>query len=159
MGREYVVALRESLQKKLKVLEEIYSLSLLQRELFSADEMDYEAFDRYFDDKDICIEKLNGLDEGFELLYNRVKDEIEANKDAYADEIRLMQDLIRSITEKSTSIQALEERNRKSMEECLAKDRKQAKEGKRSVSVAMNYYRQMNGMSGASGSAKLDKKK
>jgi len=159
MGKEYVIALRESLQKKLKVLEEIHSLSLLQRDLFSAEEMDYEAFDRYFDDKDICIEKLNGLDEGFELLYNRVKDEIEANKDVYASEIRLMQDLIRSITEESTSIQALEERNRKSMEECLAKDRKQAREGKRSVSVAMNYYRQMNGMNGSSGSAKLDKKK
>jgi len=92
-------------------------------------------------------------------LYNRVRDEIEANKDAYASEIRLMQDLIRSITEQSTSIQALEERNRRSMEECLAKDRRQAKEGKRSVSVAMNYYRQMNGMSGADSSAKLDKKK
>jgi len=46
MGKEYVIALRESLQKKLKVLEEIRALSLLQQELFSAEEIDYEAFDR-----------------------------------------------------------------------------------------------------------------
>lgn len=115
MGREYVTALKEGLEKKLKVLEELYRLCLSQSELLSKEELDYEAFDTLVDEKDICIEKLEKLDEGFEIVYNRVKSELESNKAVYAAEIKAMQELIVKITDKSTSITALEERNKKSV--------------------------------------------
>ncbi len=159
MGREYITALKESLEKKLKVLDEIYRISGLQQDLMAQENPDYEVFDRYVDDKDICLEKLEFLDEGFDITYNRVKEELEQNKAAYASEIRAMQDLIRKISERSVSIQAMEERNRRSVEEHFARDRRQARDTKRSVSVAMNYYRSMNGMVGTDTSAKLDSKK
>ncbi|MCR5503231.1 MAG: flagellar export chaperone FlgN [Lachnospiraceae bacterium] len=158
MERDYIIAMRESLEKKLGILDEIYELSRLQQELLSEEEMDFDSFDRYFDDKDICIEKLNELDEGFELLYNRVGEVLRDRKESYAEEIRVMQDLIRKITDRSTSIEALEERNRKGIADALAKAHRQAKESKRSVSVAMNYYKQMNGIYDGT-SSKMDKKK
>lgn len=159
MAKEYVTALKESLQKKLNVLDEIYRISMLQQDILSEESADYETFDRYVDDKDVCIEKLEKLDEGFELTYNRVKEELDGNRAAYTDDIRLMQKLISDITEKSASIQALEERNRKGVEEHFAKDRRQARDSKRSVNVAMNYYRNMNGLVGMDTSARMDSKK
>lgn len=158
MGREYVTALKESLEKKLKVLEELYRLCISQSELLGKEELDYEAFDTLVDEKDICIEKLEKLDEGFEIVYNRVKPELESNKAMYAVEIKAMQELIVKITDKSTSITALEERNKKSVTATIKRDKKGLSESKRSVSVAMNYYKSMNGIN-VPDSQYLDKKK
>ncbi len=148
MAEEYVYALKDSLEKKLGVLEEIYRISSLQKDLLDADDLDYETFDRYFEDKDICLDKLNLLDAGFELTYNRVKEELSVNKAKYADIISQMQTLIGKITDKSTAIEALEARNKDKVAERFVKERRQAKEGKRSVNVAMNYYRNMSGTNG-----------
>jgi hypothetical protein len=59
-----------------------------------------------------------------------------------------MQELIGKITDKSTAIEALEARNKDKVSEKFAKERRQAKEGKRSVNIAMNYYRTMSGNHG-----------
>lgn len=147
MSREYVVALKESLDKKLKVLEEIYRISKLQTDVINAQQMDYEAFDRLVDDKDICLEKLEKLDEGFELVYTRVSNELKTNKSAYSDLILAMQETITKITDKSTAISALEERNRQGLSNVFNKERKELSDGKRSVNVAMNYYKNMTGLS------------
>lgn len=147
MSREYVVALKESLDKKLKVLEEIYRISKLQTDVINAQQMDYEAFDRLVDDKDICLEKLEKLDEGFELVYTRVSNELKTNKSAYSDLILAMQETIMKITDKSTAISALEERNRQGLSNVFNKERKELSDGKRSVNVAMNYYKNMTGLS------------
>jgi len=158
MSREYVIALSESLDKKLKVLEEIYRISTLQTEIINKQPMDYEAFDRLVDDKDICIEKLNKLDEGFELVYKRVSEEIKAKKSEYAELIRKMQDTITKITDKSTAISALEERNKNNLSNVFNRERKGIAESKRSVNVAMNYYKNMTGIN-VDSSMYMDKKK
>lgn len=146
MSKNYVIALKESLQKKLDVLEEIYRISLQQSDILAKDPVDYEAFDIRVDDKDVCIQKLSELDEGFELVYSRVADELKAKPSEYKNEISDMKELISKITDKSTSIQALEERNKNAVTMALNKDRKALAEGKRSVNVAMNYYKSMNGL-------------
>ena len=154
---EYITALRDSLKKKLRILEEISNLSKLQSELLTAEELDYEAFDKLVDDKDVCIEKIEELDEGFELVYKRVEEELKDHKGQYKDLISQMQELISKITEQSTSIQALEERNRQAVTNAINRDRRAISEGKRSVNVAMNYYRNMNGFN-VPNSQYLDKK-
>lgn len=158
MSKQYVAALEESLEKKLSVLEEIYRISQLQAELFAEESLDLEAFDRYVDDKDICIEKLNKLDEGFEILYNRVDQELKENRSLYADQIIRMQGLIGQITDRSVAIQALEERNRNAVQESFSKERGDLQQGKRSLNAAVNYYRNMSG-AGVSSSQYMDKKK
>ena len=56
-----------------------------------------------------------------------------------------MQQMITEITDKSVAIQTLEERNRKAVAEALSNERKELGQGKRSLNVAMNYYRNMSG--------------
>ncbi len=158
MSKEHILALRDSLIKKVKVLEEIEGINRLQSEILAAEPFDYEAFDKLFTDKDVCIEKLDKLDEGFEIVYQRVESELKKNKEEYASLIKEMQDLIKRITDLGASIKAAEERNRNSLSDTMIKERKGMSETKRSVNVAMNYYRNMSGL-GAGDSRFMDKKK
>lgn len=158
MSREYVAALRDSLNKKIGILEEIERINELQNSILIKEPFDYEAFDRLFADKDVCIEKLEKLDEGFELVYQRVEPELKANRAAYADLIKEMQGLISRITDLGAGITAAEERNKKAVSDTLIRERKGMAESKRSVNVAMNYYRSMNGLQ-APESQFMDKKK
>lgn len=157
MGKEYIIALRESLEKKLKIMEETYSLCKLQSEVLDGTPVNFDRFDQLVDEKDICIDKITKLDEGFELVYQRVQDELVANKDAYSSEIRKMQELISEITDFTTKIMALEERNKNKVSSALSNERQSIKEGRRSVNVAMNYYKGMTGM-GIPESRFMDKK-
>lgn len=145
MSKQYVTVLEESLEKKLRVLEEIYRICVLQAETIAEEPINYDVFDCYMEDKDVCIEKLNKLDEGFDLIYNRVGDELKQNKFMYEGQIRHMQELISAIMDKSTAIQAQEERNKKAIEAIFVRERQEIGKGKRSLNVAMNYYRNMNG--------------
>ncbi len=158
MSKEHITALRDSLIKKVAVLEEIEHLDRLQNEVLSKEPFDYEAFDRLFTDKDVCMDKIAKLDEGFELVYKRVESELKDNRDAYSDIIKEMQDLISRITELGTSITAAEERNRNALSDTIIKERRGMAEGKRSVNVAMNYYKNMNGLNNPE-SLYMDKKK
>lgn len=145
MNQQYVVALEESLEKKIHVLEEIFRICRLQEELLKKKPFSYEQFDAYVNDKDICIEKLNKLDEGFELIYERVGQELKGNSAFYKRQIVHLQQMISEITDKSVAVQALEERNKKTISEIFTEERKTIGQGKRSLNVAMNYYRNMNG--------------
>ena len=145
MNKQYVSVLAESLEKKLHVLEEIYQLCQKQAEVLAGEPVDFEEFDRCMDAKSGHIEALNKLDEGFEMLYNRVGQELKNNKSLYAEQIRRMQEAISGIMDKSALIQALEERNKRAVEAAFAKERTEISRGKRSLNVAMNYYRNMRG--------------
>lgn len=158
MSREYIVALTESLEKKIKVLDEIQRIIKFQTELLAQEELDYEAFDSYMDDRDICLDKLDKLDEGFELVYERVANELKDNKSEYADLIKKMQGLIKEITDKTTAIAAADKRNKSSVENAFIKDKRRVAEGRRSVSVAMNYYKNMSAAVSSGGQYMDDKK-
>lgn len=159
MNKQYISVMVESLEKKLQVLEKIYQLCQKQTEVIEKEPVDFEEFDRYMDEKDDCIQELDKLDEGFETLYNRVGQELKENKSLYAEQIRCMQQTISEIMAKSASIQALEERNKRAVEATFAKERREIGRGKRSLSVAMNYYRNMRGGADAMEPQYMDKKK
>ena len=144
MSEQYLSILQESLKKKSAVLDEIIRISKRQSEILSAEVISFEEFDRCVDDKDVCIEQLNTLDEGFETMYKRVEQELNGNRAKYADWIKACQKLIYEVTEKSVEIQALEARNKQAIETVFKKNRKDYSEGKRSVQAARSYYKNMN---------------
>ena len=147
MNGQYLTILVESLKKKIDVLDEIIRICKKQNEILAGQPIDFEEFDRCVDDKDVCLEQLNKLDDGFESLYRKVGQELEANKQLYAGQIKECQTLIAQITDKSVMIQAMEARNKQTIEETFRKERKGYSQGKRSVEVARSYYRNMNNTS------------
>ncbi len=144
MSNPYITALIESLEKKIIVLDEIISKNKEQSDLLRADPFSFEAFDRNTEEKGVLIFRLEKLDDGFETLYARVKEELDANRSQYAEEIRRMQELIRQITDKSASIQAEEARNKAALETVFKSERDRIKTGRSGVKALQSYNQAMN---------------
>jgi hypothetical protein len=87
---------------------------------------------------------LNQLDDGFEKVYDHVKDEISTNKLAYKDEIQQLQELIKKVTEKSIKLQSTELRNKSRLEAYFSTKKKDIKNFKVSSQTASNYYKNMS---------------
>ncbi len=144
MSNTYVVALVESLEKKIKVLDEIIAKNAEQKALLQEEPFSFEKFDRNTEEKGVLIFRLEQLDDGFESLFAKVKEELDANRASYATEIRTMQDLIRKITEKSATIQAEEARNKAALEAIFKKERAQLKSSRSGVKALKSYSQAMN---------------
>ena len=153
----YLNILQESLEKKLEALKHIEEINHVQTEILKKEELDMEAYDRTVDEKDIYVEELNKLDEGFEALYDRVKEELLADKSKYAVQIKHLQELIGEITDKSVSIQAEESRNKALLESHFSRQRKDLGKVRKSSKAAYGYYKNMNNKK--TDSFFLDKKK
>ncbi len=140
----YLSILEESLRKKLNVLEKIHVYNEKQYECFSAEEVDMAGFDAAIEEKGRLIEELTKLDEGFETLYANIAKQLQENKAKYAAQIKVLQDLIRQVTERSVTIQAQESRNKALIEGYFAKEKKQIREGRVSSKAAYGYYKSLD---------------
>lgn len=158
MPEQYLDILEESLKKKIEVLNEIILKNEEQQKILEAEEFEPEVFDENTQAKGELIDRLNLLDSGFEKVFERVKEELETNKEAHKEQIRRLQDAIREITEKSVFIQTTEERNRKTVEQKFKKEHEKIQFGKNSMKVAKQYYNNMRGINGGIASAFVDNK-
>lgn len=143
MKNTYISILIQSLEKKLHVLDEIIAKNRVQREGLEDPNLDPDDFDKTVKDKAALIEQLEGLDAGFEEVFERVKKELETNRGTYREEIRKMQELIRKITDKSMLIRRQEAENKRLMEQKFAAVRRQVKEVRQSQKVVNQYYKNM----------------
>lgn len=140
---EYVKIMVQSLDKKERVLDDIIEIDLRQREELENPSLDPDDFDRTFEEKAALIDKLEELDDGFQEVYEHIREEFQENRESYRDEIVAMQGYIRRITEKSADIQAQEARNKSLMEQKFAAVRHQVREVRQSQKVVNEYYRNM----------------
>ena len=99
--------LEESLVKKIEIMKKIENENARQKEiLLNSEDVNLEAFDKTLDIKGEYIDELEKLDDGFQSLFDRVKQEVGDNKKTYADQIKRMQELIHEIMDRSASIEA-----------------------------------------------------
>lgn len=143
MESTYVDIMIQSLKKKIQVLEEIKKVNVTQKQLLEDDKSDADDFDRTVESKSALIEQMNQLDSGFDKLFDRVKDELNNNKETYADRIKIMQDLIRRITDLSMELQAQESRNKDLMTRKFVSIRERAKVVRTNSKAANQYYKNM----------------
>ncbi len=139
----YLPVMIQSLKKKDRILAEIIEVNRTQKDELENPSLDPDDFDRTFQKKVKLIEELELLDSGFQELFEHVRDELNENKDAYADEIREMQEYIRRLTEKSADIQTQEARNKVLMEQKFEAVKKQVKEVRKSQKIVNQYYKNM----------------
>lgn len=143
MKNTYISILIQSLEKKLHTLDEIIAKNRVQREGLEDPNLDPDDFDKTVEVKAALIEQLEGLDAGFEEVFERVKKELETNRGTYREEIKKMQELIRKITDKSMLIRRQEAENKRLMEQKFAAVRRQVKEVRQSQKVVNQYYKNM----------------
>lgn len=139
----YVTLLVDALEKKNRILTQLLSKTQEQTMILDKEPVDFDAFEQNVTDKGNLIEELNGIDDGFEHVYDRVSEELAANKTQYANEIKKMQQLISEIMGKSVSIQTLESRNRDKAEKFFRFTRKNIGEARMTNKVAERYYNNM----------------
>ena len=139
----YIPIMIQSLKKKNHILDSIMQLNQRQREELENPALDPDDFDKTVEEKAALIGELDTLDTGFEELFERVREELNANKAAYKDEIAEMQSYIMKLTEKSADIQVQEARNKELMQQKFSAVRKQVKEVRKSQKVVNQYYRNM----------------
>ena len=140
----YISILVESLNKKIKILDEILNLNKLQQDSVSGTEIDEETFNETIDKKDECIKAIEELDKGFETVYNHVKEEMLNNTSTYNEEIKILKQLIGDITEKSMEVHLSEKRNENIIMKRFSDEKKKIYQTKNANKVASNYYNNMN---------------
>ena len=137
MEQTYIDIMIQSLEKKEQVLDRIIELDIKQKNQLEDPQLTPDDFDEVVEAKSRLIDQLNNLDSGFEKLFERTKD--------YKEQIRTMQEHIRSITDKSVKIQSQEARNKDLMTLKFASIKKQAREVRVGTQAASRYYKSMSG--------------
>lgn len=143
----YLSILKESLDKKITILDKIIRLNDLQKESVSQDKIDEEKFEKAIEEKEVCIEELTKLDNGFEAVYKHIQKIITDNPGMYKKEIEEFKKLISTITEKSMEIQISEKRNESLVMKKLSEERTKIRRSKTANKVASDYYKNMSGVS------------
>ena len=140
----YLNVLEESLYKKLELLDKIQVYNEAQYQVFSNGDVQVDKFDEYINEKGNLIEQVLKLDEGFETLYANISEELKKNRSLYTEKIERLKSLVKQVTDKSVAVQAQEARNKVLIESYFSKEREQIGQGRRSSTVAYNYYANVN---------------
>lgn len=144
MTESYLAILENSLDRKIEILDSVEKLNVEQEKIIGASSLDEEAFGRIVEQKAQLIEQLNAMDDGFQLIYDRVKAELDADRERYSDEIKIIQSKITLIMEKSSHLMAEEQRNKDRITAKFAARRREINSVKKNQQYAASYYKNMN---------------
>ncbi|MDD6208561.1 MAG: hypothetical protein PUB10_08595 [Clostridiales bacterium] len=139
----YVDMMLTSLKEKVTILEELIALTKKQGEYIRGGKADTPAYDTVYEQKDRMIQALVDTDKGFEKMYQRVKEELDQNRDVYKNQILEMQKKIRTITDQSVQLQAMELRNKEAMEQYLKGERESIRQFYNNNKASSLYYQNM----------------
>lgn len=144
MTESYITILDASLDKKITILDELTELNAQQTALLEQEKFDESGFEKLAEDKSSLVDKLNELDNGFQLVYDNVKAELDNGRERYAEEIKLLQNKIGQVMEKSNHLMAEEKRNQDKLKHKFTAMRKEVSSIKKNRQYAANYYKTMN---------------
>lgn len=142
-NKDYVAVLKQGLEKKIRILEQLLEKNARQRELLADPQLEPEEFEASLNEKAALIDELTAIDGGFEQVYERVRGEIQEHRSDYAADITQMQNYIAEIMEKSTRVQTEEQRNRELILKKFADVKKQIREVKSGKKAVDQYYHNM----------------
>lgn len=111
--RIQVDLLVDTLSKKKTLLSEILKLTNDQKVLLTEEELNMKAFNNIMSNKQVRIDLLAQLDDGFQSSFERVQPVLTTQPDIYKEAIAAMKELIKEVTDLGIEIQVQEERNRR----------------------------------------------
>lgn len=146
MSQSSIQVLVESLEKKSRLLDDIIRENDVQDDILKQEELDLDALDASTDKISSLTAALEKLDDGFESVYDRTREDLIANKESYRSEIAQMQKLIGEITDKVVRINAARMRNKVRADQQFRKSREQIGRAVSKMKVSKNYYNSMNNL-------------
>jgi len=155
----YINVLIDSLKKKIGILDTLRSETEKQEQLLEKEDLDFDAFNAAIFAKEKALERLAKLDEGFLEIFEKVRETLKQNSSSYEKEIEYMKELVRKVTDYSTALTALEERNKTKLSVHLSRSRRKIKDYKQSSKTVAAYYKNMANGRTPEGSYFYDRKK
>lgn len=146
MNQSGVQILLQSLEKKAQLLDRMIQQNSVQEGILKEEELDMDAFDEAINEQGVYLEELDRLDQGFEAVYDRVREDLMQDKSRYRTEITRMKELIQQITDKIVTLNAGNMRNKVLAENQFSKKRVSIGSGASKNKVARNYYNNMNNL-------------
>jgi flagellar biosynthesis/type III secretory pathway chaperone len=137
----YIQLLVDTLRKKSEVLNQLMQLTEQQESIIASEEFNDDEFFEIVALKDEKLTALSKLDDGFEQLFESVKEELFTSKVKYVEEITVLKQLITSITDVSVKLQALETRNKAKMDVYFSNQRNEIKRSRLSNKTVASYYK------------------
>ncbi len=110
----------KSLEQKKTLLNDIKDYTKRQSQLLLEEELDYDLFNNIIENKQVRIDNILALDEGFIPTYKRISEGVNANKALYKEQISQMKKLIVEINDVQVAISMGEERNKKMFSDKMA---------------------------------------
>ncbi len=135
----------EALEKKEELLNSILDKSRQQQKIAMEQSLDAEGFDGLVDEKEELLKQMERLDEGFDAVYQSIRDELVSSQKQYSGEIAALQDKIRATMDLGTQIYTTENRTKDALSVSLARSRKELTQKKLSMRAVSNYYKASNG--------------
>ena len=142
-GSDYIRILKESLEKKVSVLSRIREKNEEQKDILTNQNSTPDELQQNLDEKGALIDEIVELDKGFEVVFQKVSEELEKNRSVYRSEILDMQRLIREITDLSSEIEGEEKENKLLAEQKFSYVRAQVTKVRKSQKAVSNYYHTM----------------
>lgn len=149
LERVYVDMMEDTLRRKEEILTIIFDKTKEQEALLKEEKLNEERFQELLQEKGERIEQLNQMDEGFDRLFRQVEKEINANREAYREQILRMQKLITLVSDLGMRIQALEHQNSERFKIYLSAQRKTIRDFHMNNRTASTYYKNMSSAQGA----------
>ena len=141
---QYLDAMIQSMDEKSDCLKKLLEMTAQQEQAISGENIDWDTFDRLIDEKETVIDRLGELDDGFQAVFDKIRDELEGRKALYKDRISKLQGQIRQVTDQSNALITAEQRNKTLMENATSIERKRIRQTKTNARLASNYYNSMN---------------
>lgn len=157
--KTYVVILRDSIANKIHILKTLIELTEEQEQIVKGNDPDLVDFDEILVEKDRQIEMLNMLDDGFNNVYERVREDVTSNPGAYRVELEQIQKLIGEAVELGAKLQAMEIANKEYIEAFIKKKKAEVRGYRVSKSTSASYYRNMANQHVDGASYFMDEKK
>lgn len=144
MVKQYLEMLDQSLDQKKQMLDQMIEMTATQKASLEKDPVDWMGFDDLVEKKAEMIERLDRMDDGFESVYDRIREELLRDKEQYQEFVAGIQKKIQGVCDASAALMAAERRNKEMVEAKMAEEKKRLQQRKTTSKVASNYYRTMN---------------
>ncbi len=158
-NKTYIVILRDSLINKKRILDNIIELTEKQYELVKNEQVEADDFDNLIEEKGKNLAMLSMIDDGFDGVYTRVRDEIQANPGMYKELISEIRKLIEETVARGAKIETLEHRNKELIEAFIENKKTEVRAFRARQNTSKHYSMNMGNQHKEGSSYFLDKKK
>ena len=152
----------ESLGKKMGLFETLLLKTESQNECITGknhEQANWAQFEVLMIEKESTIKAVDELDSGFEQVFERVKPELDRNKDEYREEIKTLQENISALTDLGVKIAAREERNRQEVDRIMTAAKAGIGKARKNMKATSGYITSMYGAGNMPDATKIDSKK